>query len=163
MSERRIFVTYTHISESEYVRPDHLFICHSEEELAGIAASILAASEGRRMVCLYGDMGAGKTTLVRAFAALLGATDEVSSPTFALVQEYTAPALVPPLVRHIDAYRLEHPDEVIATGIPELLDGTVWTFVEWPEILEAWLPASYVAVHIKNVSPNTREIVYLIV
>lgn len=138
------------------------FTCQTEDELPEIAGRILSEANGRRLVILFGDMGAGKTTLVRAFARQLGAVDEVSSPTFAIVQEYAAPPQNPPIIRHIDAYRLQSTEEARAAGIPDLLEEGVWTFIEWPEVLDQWLSDSYIAIHLKS-EGSIREIVYLIV
>jgi tRNA threonylcarbamoyladenosine biosynthesis protein TsaE len=106
-----------------------------ETEIAG-------AQIGRRLqpsdiVALYGDLGAGKTHLVRGLCAGLGGqADEVSSPTFAIVQTY---ATDPPL-HHIDAYRLDGPGAFRAVGGEELLWGDDVCAVEWPSRIESLLP-----------------------
>lgn len=138
----------------------HRLICPSPEGLEAVARAILAEAGERRTVCLEGDLGAGKTALVRAFASVLGSADEASSPTFAIVQEYLAPGLVPPVIRHIDAYRLRDAAEVEEAGIPEYLDDAAWTFVEWPEILLPWLPDHRVEVHIAILPDSSREFVF---
>jgi tRNA threonylcarbamoyladenosine biosynthesis protein TsaE len=136
------------------------FICSAPEGLEEVARAILDAAGNRRTVCLEGDLGAGKTALVSAFARVLGSADEASSPTFAIVQEYLAPGLSPPLIRHIDAYRLRDAAEVEEAGIPEYLDDAAWTFVEWPELLSPWLPDHRVELRIAILPDSSREIVF---
>lgn len=138
----------------------HTLVCSSPEGLEAVARAIVEGAGDRRTVCLEGDLGAGKTALVRAFARLLGSADEASSPTFAIVQEYLAPGLSPPVIRHIDAYRLRNAAEAEEAGIPEYLDDAAWTFVEWPEVLAPWLPDHRVEVRIAILPDSSREIVY---
>lgn len=138
----------------------HTLHCTSPEGLEAVARVLLEAADDRRTVCLVGDLGAGKTALVRAFVRLLGSADEASSPTFAIVQEYLAPELSPPVIRHIDAYRLRDAAEAEEAGIPEYLDGAAWTFIEWPEVLSAWLPDRRMELRIAILPDSSREIVY---
>lgn len=138
-------------------------ICHHPDQWDEIAATLLTAAGNARVVCLSGDLGAGKTTLVRSLVKVLGSNDAVSSPTYVLAQHYIAPDLNPPVIHHIDAYRLESVEEVPESGIPDFLSEGAWCFVEWPAILEEWLPDHFLEVHIKTLPDNKREIVYLTV
>ena len=112
---------------------ERTFTSRSEEESRDAAREIAALLPPDAVVNLIGDLGAGKTLLVKAIAEALGADPaEVSSPSFALVHEYpigTGPAIV-----HIDGYRLsERPREWFEIGIPEMLEAEGLKFIEWPK------------------------------
>ena len=102
------------------------------EAVGAAVASVLAAGD---LVILAGDLGAGKTTMAKGVARALGVTEPVTSPTFAIVQEYAAP--VP--VAHVDAYRLGSLGEVADLALDELLDDHV-VLVEWGDVVAAALP-----------------------
>lgn len=89
-------------------------------------------------IALRGDLGAGKTTLVQAICEGLGVTDEVTSPTYALVHEYGSPRGT---VHHLDLYRLRDASQLAQLGWEEILQGEGIVLAEWPERAEAALPA----------------------
>ena len=101
---------------------------------AALGARIAALLQPGDLVALKGDLGAGKTTLVRAILAALNVDEKVPSPTFTLVQTYETPSLI---VSHFDLYRLKHPSELAELGLDEALDHGA-ALVEWPE--RAMLP-----------------------
>ena len=136
-------------------------VCPDLKAVPEIARTILNRADGRRTFCLHGDLGAGKTTLIQAFCRELGCLDDVSSPTFALIQEYAAPDQDPPLIHHIDAYRLENLEEAFGIGLLEVLDDAAWTFIEWPGILEPILPEKRVEIQLRQRPDSSREIVFL--
>ena len=103
-------------------------------ELGAALARLLRAGD---IVALYGDLGAGKTTLARALITELGYSGEVPSPTFTLAQSYD---LSPVAVWHFDLYRIDDPDEIIELGLEEALAESI-TLIEWPERMESQLPA----------------------
>jgi len=106
------------------------FTTTSEDETAAVGRELATTLSPGDVVLLVGDLGAGKTAFVRGLAEGLGiATDEVSSPTFTLVQEYRAGRL--PLV-HVDLYRLEDPREIEDLGLDEIAAGGVLA-IEWAE------------------------------
>lgn len=108
------------------------------------------------VVCLYGDLGAGKTTLVQGIARGLGIKKRLISPTFILVRRYK---LSIGYLYHIDLYRLQNVDEVKAIGIEELLaDPTNILLIEWPERIESLLPKRYWKVQLKTIDEKTRSI-----
>jgi len=96
------------------------------------AANTLLASSGvRRVIALEGEMGAGKTTLITAICKLLGVTDNISSPTFSIINEYrTRDGEV---VYHMDLYRVDSEEEAYNAGIVECIHSGSWCFIEWPE------------------------------
>ena len=99
------------------------------------------------LVFLDGDLGAGKTTLVRGLLRGLGHRGPVRSPTYTLVETYELPAV---RVHHLDLYRIADPDELEFLGIRDLLDGASLTLVEWPERGAGVLPAPDLVVRIAH-------------
>lgn len=127
---------------------------HSEEELPEVAESLLEVLGDRRVVILRGEMGAGKTTLVRAVADALGVQDPVTSPTFALVNHYCGAA--GQSIYHFDFYRIENLSEAYDLGYEEYFYSGDLCLVEWPEKIEPLLPDDAVEVRITVVSPTER-------
>lgn len=101
-------------------------------------------------IVLRGDLGSGKTTWTQGLARGLGVTEDVTSPTFVILSEYTSGRL--PLY-HMDAYRLERPEEVYDLGFDDLLCHDGVFVIEWPENIEPLLPDDYLEIiltHVKN-------------
>lgn len=88
---------------------------------------------GRKIILLQGELGAGKTALVKAVCRALGSSDEVTSPTFTLVNEYRDQDDLP--IFHIDLYRLETLEDALQIGIEDYLNSGTWCFIEWPELI----------------------------
>jgi len=107
------------------------------------------------IVALSGELGAGKTCLVKGIAAGLGALTEVTSPTFTLIHEYRGGRC--PLY-HADLYRLESLQQALAIGLEEYLDGDGVTVVEWAEKIEALLPPHTRRIRLTVVDETTRQI-----
>lgn len=105
------------------------------EELQGVAEQILPNLK-HNILLLKGNLGAGKTTFTKCLLKNLGSTDEVSSPTYAIVNEYITPQ---GKIYHFDLYRMNSVSEVYDTGIEEYLDHAFLCIIEWPEIYEAEL------------------------
>lgn len=105
------------------------------EDLREVAGYILREYPGQRIFGLKGQLGAGKTALVKAFVRELGIDDAVSSPSFSLIQLYMDPD-TEFKVFHIDLYRLNIPEEVEEIGLSEYLESGDYCFIEWPEIVE---------------------------
>ncbi len=108
----------------------------------GMALAASLPSPG--MVYLSGDLGSGKTTLVRALLQALGYRGPVRSPTYTLVESYAVAGRV---IHHLDLYRLAHPEELSYIGIEEYLQGDATCFIEWPERGLGVLPACDVQLH----------------
>lgn len=106
-------------------------------ELTDVAREIISSLDGRTVVLLRGGMGAGKTTLVSRIAALLGAEDTVTSPTFALVNQYEA---ADGMIFHFDFYRIDRVEEVFDLGYEEYFYSGELCLVEWPEKIEGLIP-----------------------
>lgn len=118
----------------------------SEDQLHEVAEALLDSLDGRTVVALRGEMGAGKTTLVRAVAEQLGASDQVSSPTFALVNQYEGAERE--RIFHFDFYRIEDEREAFDLGYEEYFYSGDLCFVEWPEKIEGLMPDSVMEVRI---------------
>lgn len=114
-------------------------VVHALEELPKAAKQIVDRLGQNRIVCFYGSMGAGKTTLIKAICDELGVTDTVVSPTFALINEYTAQDGQP--IYHFDFYRIEKLEEVYDFGYEEYFYSSEGlSLIEWPELIEELLP-----------------------
>lgn len=128
----------------------------SEEELPQVAEAILAAMNNRTVVVFRGEMGAGKTTLIREIVAALGSTDTVTSPTFAIVNQYRGTNDRP--IYHFDFYRIEDVREAYDFGYEEYFYSGDLCLVEWPEKIEELLPEHTMNVRIA-VGPDEERII----
>ncbi len=126
----------------------------SEEELPQVAEAILAAMNNRTVVVFRGEMGAGKTTLIREIVGALGSTDTVTSPTFAIVNQYRGTDGRP--IYHFDFYRIEDIREAYDFGYEEYFYSGELCLVEWPEKIEPLLPDEVVTVRIAVDDETTR-------
>jgi tRNA threonylcarbamoyl adenosine modification protein YjeE len=131
-----------------------------EAALAAFARRLAETLPARAFVALSGDLGAGKTTLVKAVAAALGIDPaEVVSPTFGLIHEHpVAAAARPARLVHADLYRLGGIEELAETGWDDAVAGDAWVFAEWPERIAAALPAERIDVAIAIESPTARTL-----
>lgn len=130
----------------------------SPEELPEVAESILEALGGRTAVLFHGEMGAGKTTLIREIVAALGATDSVTSPTFAIVNQYMGDG--GQRIHHFDFYRIDDPREAYDLGYEEYFYSGDLCLVEWPEKIAQLLPedAMNVRITVDGETARTFEI-----
>ncbi len=115
-------------------------------DLGPIAVSLLEAFPENRVFALYGEMGAGKTTFIKALCQVLQVEDTVSSPTFAIVNVYKT--RTDSLVNHFDCYRMKSVEEAFDIGYEDYFYGGDYCFVEWPEVIEALIPGDAVRVSI---------------
>jgi tRNA threonylcarbamoyladenosine biosynthesis protein TsaE len=131
-------------------------IVTSEEETAALAARVAALLRPGDVLCLRGDLGAGKTTFTRSLVAALGSSAPVSSPTFTLVHEYKG-GLLP--IWHVDAYRLRSADDTADIGLDDVfLSGEGVVVIEWPERIEGALPDDHLDITIQDTGGDTRTI-----
>ncbi|MDB5132223.1 MAG: tRNA ((37)-N6)-threonylcarbamoyltransferase complex ATPase subunit type 1 TsaE [Mucilaginibacter sp.] len=127
----------------------------SISELPSAAKSILSFSDSNKIFLFYGDMGAGKTTLIKAICEQLGVTDVVTSPTFSIVNEYAG---AEKKVYHFDFYRLKNQAEALDLGYEEYFYSDAWCFIEWPEKIPDLLPENFVCISIHIMPDNSRQI-----
>ncbi|MBT8187696.1 MAG: tRNA (adenosine(37)-N6)-threonylcarbamoyltransferase complex ATPase subunit type 1 TsaE [Croceitalea sp.] len=120
-------------------------------------ANELLQTQKSKTFCFFGQMGAGKTTLIKALVKKLGSADEVSSPTFGLVNEYHSPK-GEVLAYHFDFYRINDETEAMDIGFEEYLASNTHVFIEWPELIPNLLPDDVNQVHIDIQDENTRHI-----
>jgi tRNA threonylcarbamoyladenosine biosynthesis protein TsaE len=119
-------------------------------------AALARACGGRGLICLSGDLGAGKTTLSRGLIQGLGHVGAVKSPTYTLVEPYALPAAD---VFHYDLYRLGDPEELEYLGLRDHLDGQSLCLIEWPERGASYLPAPDLSLYLK-ILPQGRELLW---
>jgi tRNA threonylcarbamoyladenosine biosynthesis protein TsaE len=123
---------------------------------AAIRLQAAITEAGLSVVAFEGEMGAGKTTLIRALATALGVADDVSSPTFALVNEYRDGHDRP--VYHFDFYRIDSIEEAERIGATEYLDSGYLCLVEWPARVAALLPVPHLEVRVTVLPDEARKI-----
>ncbi len=132
----------------------------TREELVSWGERLGRVARAPLVVAISGDIGAGKTTLVQAICRGYGVTESVTSPTFALVHEYTAgpPHLSAP-VYHLDLYRLRTPIEVTALGWDEIVSAQALVLIEWPERAGDRLPPGHVPIVLEHAASDpTRRV-----
>ena len=106
----------------------------------------------------YGNMGVGKTTLIKAIVKQLGCKDEVSSPTFSIINEYE---VLNDKIFHLDLYRIKNLEEAYNFGIEDYLDSNHYIFIEWPEKIESLLTDEFDKISIEIVSKENRKLVLI--
>jgi tRNA threonylcarbamoyladenosine biosynthesis protein TsaE len=126
-------------------------------DLPIVAKAIIQLSDTHKLVAFYGQMGAGKTTLIKQICYQLGVIQEVSSPTFALVNEYETSTQQ--IVYHFDFYRIKNLEEVYDIGYEDYFYSNNICLMEWPENIEPLLQNEEVLkVHIKSTQADRREV-----
>lgn len=135
-----------------------LKIAH-ESELAAVAEEVQPMIAQQPIVCFHGEMGAGKTTLIKVICEHLGVADAMSSPTFSIVNEYRDAEDAP--IYHFDFYRVEKTQEALDIGVDEYFYSGDVCLIEWPEMIKELIPESYLEINIKLVGANEREITIL--
>ena len=129
------------------------------EALPQAAHDFVAAMDDRTVFAFHGEMGAGKTTFIKALCLVLGVEDEVNSPTFAIVNEYRS-ATTAELIYHFDCYRLKKIEEALDLGFEDYMESSALCFIEWPEIVEDLLPGDTVHVNITVGDDGSRTITW---
>jgi tRNA threonylcarbamoyladenosine biosynthesis protein TsaE len=118
-------------------------------------AKQLVSGLSTKTILLYGDMGAGKTTLIKAIVKALGSTDVVSSPTFSIVNEYEVDN---GLIYHFDLYRVKNEEEAYNFGIEDYIFSKNWSIIEWPQIIENMLPERFDTIELVINLDNSRTL-----
>jgi tRNA threonylcarbamoyladenosine biosynthesis protein TsaE len=134
------------------------FKSSSVAETKALAEKFAATLKGGEIVCLEGDLGAGKTTFTRYLATALGAKGAVSSPTFCIVQEHADAKLV-----HMDLYRLSGEDDVLAIGLEDYLDRGFTIIIEWPERAGSLIPRNAVRIFFRHGEGEDERLVEFVV
>jgi len=129
---------------------DHL------KHIRQIANAFLQATKGKTVFAFYGAMGAGKTSFIKAVCEELGVKDVITSPTFAIVNEYSLPG--DGSVYHFDFYRINKTEEAFDLGYEEYFYSGQYCFIEWPEMIETLLPDGCTIVHIDEMPDGKRRI-----
>ena len=123
------------------------FIINNLDELPEVAQKIIDQLQ-YKLITFEGEMGAGKTTFIKEFVKALGTNDEISSPTFSIVNEYETDK---GKVYHFDFYRLNHEDEALDFGIEEYLYSNQYCLMEWPNKIANFIPDEHHTITLKNV------------
>ena len=122
------------------------------------AKEFLSAIKTHKIIAFTGEMGAGKTTFIKALCKQLGVKDTTSSPTFSLVNEYENNA--GQKIYHFDLYRLKNEMEAFDIGVEEYFDSHELCLVEWPEKLGRLTPEQHLKIRITPIGPHHRKIEY---
>ncbi len=133
---------------------DYKFTSRSVEDTLTIAENIESEKFPGMIICLYGDLGSGKTVFVKGFAASLGITDNITSPTFTIVKEYMGGEM--PLY-HMDVYRLLDNEDF---GVEDYFNQDGICIIEWADLILDRLPSERLDIHFKVLDENTRVLVF---
>lgn len=128
-------------------------ISHSPEETKLLAADFAKTLPPGSIVCMYGDLGAGKTAFVQGMALGLGISSPITSPTFTIVNEYYGNM---PLF-HFDVYRIGSSDEMFEIGFDEYITGNGISVIEWAELIEDIIPHNHICVNIQKNLENGED------
>ncbi len=135
----------------------------SLSQIDAAAKTFLELCRNRFFFAFYGELGAGKTTFIKAVCKELGCTDTISSPTYSIVNEYRIPseeAGSTPVIYHMDFYRIKNLDEALNLGAEEYFySKNSYCFVEWPERIEEILPKEAVKVWLSKTNEQSRNLI----
>lgn len=130
-------------------------ITYNIDQVEAVAKQLITSATSRTLL-FYGDMGVGKTTLIKALVKALGSLDNVSSPTFSIVNEYE---MNDEKIYHFDLYRINDLEEAYNFGIEDYLDSNHWVIIEWPQIIEPILSGDECVVNLTIQSENKRQLI----
>lgn len=133
-------------------------VCENLHSLDSAASKILSTFSENRVFALFGKMGAGKTTFIKALCHRLNVKDIVNSPTFAIVNEYLNTK--GESIYHFDFYRLKKESEAIDIGYEEYIYSGCYCFMEWPEMIENLLPEGYVSIRLETDDETEVRTIY---
>ena len=130
----------------------------SQTDIDNAADRILEAADGCSVIAFHGEMGAGKTTIISAIARALGVSaEEISSPSFSIINEYRSEATAE-LIYHFDLYRLQSIEQAAEIGVEDYFDSGALCLLEWPDIIDPLLPVATTDVYINVLPDSSREI-----
>lgn len=127
------------------------WLSEEERDNSAIAAEIIHRPDLRKVICFYGEMGAGKTTFIKSFCQQTGVEDTIQSPTFSIVNEYQSGSGEP--VYHFDFYRLKSEEEAYDLGYEQYLFSGYFCLIEWPEKIAGLLQG----VEVTNITITVTE------
>lgn len=130
------------------------FITHNESETSLLAKELAKTLVAGDVICLFGDIGVGKTVFTKGICRELGTDEYINSPTFTIVNEYEAKDLN---IYHFDMYRIEDPSELIEIGFSEYLSKNGICIIEWPENIYSELPKCRTDVKIERLSFDEEQ------
>ena len=139
-------------------------IVNQLEDLDKVVPKILEQANSRKKWLFSGEIGAGKTTLIKAICRYFAVNEKVTSPTFSLINEYLGKdpnkheSL---LLYHMDLYRLEDVEQAIDIGIEDYLYGEHYCFIEWPELIQPLLTEELIVIKIEVEANSRRKILFL--
>ena len=136
-------------------KSNHLNVDYRIDELQTVANQLLKNLKSKTIL-LYGNMGVGKTTLIKALVKALGSMDDVSSPTYSIVNEYE---LKDDSIYHFDLYRIKDLDEAYNFGLEDYLNSTHWLIIEWPELIEDIITDDFDCVTLTMNDNHTRNLI----
>lgn len=154
----RIFSACLGMTKGDYKVNNMEIKIKSLDNIREAAKAFLDGMGTGKVFAFYGKMGAGKTTFIKAICEELGVTDVITSPTFALVNEYTTADGSP--IYHFDFYRIKKLDEVYDMGYEDYFYGGSLCFLEWPELIEEILPEDVTKVTITEEADGSRKVVW---
>ena len=125
-------------------------------EIEHIAKTIISSSKSN-VLLFHGEMGAGKTTLIKSLVKELDVQETASSPTFSIVNEYIS--INDKVIYHFDFYRIEKEEEALDLGFEEYLNQGDWIFIEWPEKIASLLPLNAQKITIDTISASKRQMI----
>lgn len=129
------------------------FISHSPEDTEQFAFDFAAKINPPQVICLTGDLGAGKTAFTRGFARYFGIEKGVSSPTFIIMHRYNGSTVI----NHYDLYRISDFDELLDIGFEEQIESGI-SIIEWPDSFMEYLPEDKIVIKITRLGDNERRI-----
>jgi tRNA threonylcarbamoyladenosine biosynthesis protein TsaE len=130
---------------------EHTFTLQDLQKTAELILSVVP----NKILLFYGDMGVGKTTLIKEITKQLGVKETISSPTFALVNEYE---IKNDKIYHFDFYRINNEEEVLDIGIEEYFYSDHWNLIEWPEKIKSLLPKESTKLILSNNQNGSRTL-----
>jgi tRNA threonylcarbamoyladenosine biosynthesis protein TsaE len=134
---------------------DFAITTKNAEETINTGIEIAKHLGDKSIVALYGDLGSGKTQLVKGICKGLGVGQTVNSPTFIIVNEYSSPSF--PKIYHFDLYRMKTQDEILNIGFDDYITTGNIVLIEWPEHVEDILPRDTIKIHLAHTSANENE------
>ena len=132
------------------------FIVNNINDLDKVSSKILKFNNQYKKFAFFGDMGVGKTTLIKFLLKKLGVNDNVTSPTFSIVNEYLSEKLGS--IFHFDFYRIKNEKEAYDIGIDEYLSSDNYCFIEWPNKINSFIDENFVNVYIDIIDDEKRNI-----